>query len=231
MASREALAKFGGAKAFCLGLVAEERHLYDLIPKLNLKEKCKYCEAILWKKEFTNRNTPCCNNGEIRMKNINWHDMYESQVAQRQYDAGRNDNDVVVRPTAGVDASLCSHAQFKQDVKALKRLFEDPKFWDASRKINLLFSFTSVGAKEVPLSQGPPAYKIQGQMVHNLGSYRPKDANPPNFAQVYVLDGTDQTDLRTARGNEMAFADEHQEFVKWIQTFMSRHNHFSRVYA
>ncbi|KAF0706718.1 hypothetical protein AaE_013980 [Aphanomyces astaci] len=120
-------------------------------------------------------------------------------------------------------------SQFNRDVLEYKRLFYDKGFLDASRRINLLFAFTSVGANEVPLTAGPPTYKIRGQLVHRLGSYRPKANLPPNFAQVYVLDSTDQVGLRSTRANEMAFTALERNAMKGIQAFMTRHNHFART--
>ncbi|RHY15374.1 hypothetical protein DYB36_005448 [Aphanomyces astaci] len=99
----------------------------------------------------------------------------------------------------------------------------------ALTRINLLFSFTSVGVTEVPLTAGPPSFKIRGQMVHNLGSYRPKDALPPSFAQVYVLDSTNQDDVRSARASNMAFSNAQKQVIKFIQAFMLRHNHFCKT--
>ncbi|RHZ17049.1 hypothetical protein DYB26_007714 [Aphanomyces astaci] len=100
---------------------------------------------------------------------------------------------------------------------------------ETKHRINLLFSFTSVGVTEVPLTAGPPSFKIRGQMVHNLGSYRPKDALPPSFAQVYVLDSTNQDDVRSARASNMAFSNAQKQVIKFIQAFMLRHNHFCKT--
>ncbi|KAF0702920.1 hypothetical protein AaE_015636 [Aphanomyces astaci] len=212
----EAAHKFRAAIAFCLDVVDETKHRYLLIPSLTLREKCENCDAILWKEEKSNDVSPCCNKGKYKIKSVQWLDMFDMQVAHGQY--GQH---------AG--ASRCDRLQFRHDVDAYIRLFYSPEFLDASRKINLLFSFTSVGVTEVPLTAGPPSFKIRGQMVHNLGSYRPKDALPPSFAQVYVLDSTNQDDVRSARASNMAFSNAQKQVIKFIQAFMLRHNHFCKT--
>jgi hypothetical protein len=132
------LEKFSSARAFNLGWLREAKHPYDLIEELKMEEKCEYCEAILWKRERKNRNTPCCNNGEIKMKSVNWLEMYDSQKAQGQYSVVRNDEVVfrrtMMESTTPVRARSCTHEQFNQDVYALRNLFYDPKFWDYSRQ-------------------------------------------------------------------------------------------------
>ncbi|KAH9102900.1 hypothetical protein AeMF1_020636 [Aphanomyces euteiches] len=79
-------------------------------------------------------------------------------------------------------------------------MFRDTAFAENSRKLNALFAYTSVGTKELDLGRGPPTYKIQGQLVHNIGSYLPPDGKAPSFAQVYVLDAQEQLELRSNRG-------------------------------
>ncbi|RHZ27461.1 hypothetical protein DYB31_012558 [Aphanomyces astaci] len=122
-------------------------------------------------------------------------------------------------------ASRCDRLQFHHDEVSRVLVCEV----NAQSRINLLFSFTSVGVTEVPLTAGPPSFKIRGQMVHNLGSYRPKDALPPSFAQVYVLDSTNQDDVRSVRASNMAFNNAQKQVIKFVQAFMLRHNHFCKT--
>ncbi|RHZ03264.1 hypothetical protein DYB37_011853 [Aphanomyces astaci] len=152
------------------------------------------------------------NPGANMHQSVQWLDMFDMQVAHGQY--GQH---------AG--ASRCDRLQFHHDEVSRVLVCEV----NAQSRINLLFSFTSVGVTEVPLTAGPPSFKIRGQMVHNLGSYRPKDALPPSFAQVYVLDSTNQDDVRSVRASNMAFNNAQKQVIKFVQAFMLRHNHFCKT--
>ncbi|KAG9409218.1 hypothetical protein AC1031_019476 [Aphanomyces cochlioides] len=83
--------------------------------------------------------------------------------------------------------NACDEAMFKADMMWYMSTFRSNMFADLSRKYNALFAYTSIGAKEQHLPHGPPAYKIRGQLIHNIGAFEPHGSNPQNYAQIYVL--------------------------------------------
>ncbi|KAH9102903.1 hypothetical protein AeMF1_020639 [Aphanomyces euteiches] len=143
--------------------------LYNKIePPFGHEHACEWCGAMLWKNERLRRQTPCCGNGKIKINTPTWEDMYDMQVSRGQY----------------TDANPCSREEFMQHVNAYKNMFRDSSFAENSRKLNALFAYTSIGTKELNLGHGPPTYKIQGQLIHNIGSHQPPDGKAPSYAQV-----------------------------------------------
>ncbi|KAG9399722.1 hypothetical protein AC1031_011600 [Aphanomyces cochlioides] len=86
-------------------------------------------------------------------------------------------------------------------------LFRDESFADISRKYNALFAYTSIGTNELPLPPGPPAYKIRGQLIHNIGAFEPPGSKPQTYAQIYVLDSDKQHDVRSNVADSFYFDD------------------------
>jgi hypothetical protein len=65
------------------------------------------------------------------------------------------------------------------------------KFQNHLRTYNMMFAFTSPGAKldnRFNSGRGPPNIRIQGQTCHRMGSLLPKPGDPPKFAQLYIYD-------------------------------------------
>ncbi|KAH9152549.1 hypothetical protein LEN26_003694 [Aphanomyces euteiches] len=172
---------------------------------------CEWCGAMLWKNERLRRQTPCCGNGKIKINTPTWEDMYDMQVSRGQY----------------TDANPCSREEFMQHVNEYKNMFRDSSFGENSRKLNALFAYTSIGTKELNLGHGPPKYKIQGQLIHNIGSCQPPDGKAPSYAQVYVLDANEQLEWRSNRATNTNLSIAMQEHVKFLQNFMTKHNAFA----
>jgi hypothetical protein len=67
------------------------------------------------------------------------------------------------------------------------------------RTLNGAFAFTSLGVtrQRVP-GRGPPNFIISGQLYHRIGPHQPDSgrAGQEQFAQVYILDGADQDQVR-----------------------------------
>ncbi|KAJ7586912.1 hypothetical protein C8J56DRAFT_1051206 [Mycena floridula] len=92
----------------------------------------------------------------------------------------------------------------------LKELFEDvdnpdaKHFWENIRQYNAAFAFTSLGVKtdrSVMDVGGPPIFKIQGALYHQLGQLLPGEdphgqALPAKYAQIYFFDTNEQLDVR-----------------------------------
>ncbi|KAK0589045.1 hypothetical protein LWI29_008903 [Acer saccharum] len=65
------------------------------------------------------------------------------------------------------------------------------KFKENIRGYNLIFSFTSTGAKvdnTINVGGGPYVYRISGQNHHLMGSLLPATGEKPKFAQLYIYD-------------------------------------------
>ncbi|GJS12586.1 hypothetical protein Tco_0407058 [Tanacetum coccineum] len=59
------------------------------------------------------------------------------------------------------------------------------------RRYNMMFSFTSMGAKvdeSINKGKGPYIYRIQGQYFHRMGSLVPVNSTTPKFCQLYIYD-------------------------------------------
>jgi hypothetical protein len=86
------------------------------------------------------------------------------------------------------------------------------------RRYNKAFAFTSTGGHghldcTVFDGHGPPTYKIQGEIYHQIGPLRPEENHSPLYSQLYIHDPTDALDHRKAnnprtRADTMAFLQE-----------------------
>jgi hypothetical protein len=85
----------------------------------------------------------------------------------------------------------------KQPPKVLQDLLfdndsvESKKFQQQIRTYNMMFAFTSPGAKldnRFNNGRGPPNIRIQGQACHIIGSMLPMPGQAPKFAQLYIYD-------------------------------------------
>jgi hypothetical protein len=85
----------------------------------------------------------------------------------------------------------------KQPPKVLQDLLfqndstESKKFQQKIRMYNMMFAFTSPGAKldnRFNNGRGPPNIRLQGQSCHRIGSLLPVPGQAPKFAQLYIYD-------------------------------------------
>ncbi|XP_058783166.1 uncharacterized protein LOC131657824 [Vicia villosa] len=68
---------------------------------------------------------------------------------------------------------------------------ESKNFQQQIRLFNMMFAFTSPGAKmdnRFNNGRSPPNYRIQGQSCHRIGSMLPLPGQNPRFAQLYIFD-------------------------------------------
>ncbi|XP_058784726.1 uncharacterized protein LOC131659570 [Vicia villosa] len=68
---------------------------------------------------------------------------------------------------------------------------ESKKIQQQIRLFNMMFAFTSPGAKmdnRFNNGRSPPNYRIQGQSCHRIGSMLPLPGQNPRFAQLYIFD-------------------------------------------
>ncbi|KAF0748275.1 hypothetical protein AaE_007399, partial [Aphanomyces astaci] len=196
------------------GFVEANTQYNEVVPPLSLAHRCGHCDAVLWRAECRKRTTPCCGNGKkSSVTESIWADMYEHQVARGLY---------IGNP--------CSKDEFKDDMEWLKAIFKRASFGDSSKKYNALFAFTSIGAKEIQLPAGPPQYKIQGQLMHNIGSLHPMEGKTRSFAQIYVLGEDGQTALRTGIAEAQECSATEKALMERFQHIMTRHNEFARSF-
>ncbi|XP_058759288.1 uncharacterized protein LOC131632565 [Vicia villosa] len=65
------------------------------------------------------------------------------------------------------------------------------KFQQQIRVYNMMFAFTSPGAKldnRFNNGRGPPTLRVQGKTCHRIGSLLPPEGQMPKFAQLYIYD-------------------------------------------
>ncbi|XP_058758760.1 uncharacterized protein LOC131632013 [Vicia villosa] len=73
------------------------------------------------------------------------------------------------------------------------------KFQQQIRVYNMMFAFTSPGAKvdnRFNNGRGPPTLRIQGQTCHRIGSLLPPQGQKPKFAQLYIYDTENEVENR-----------------------------------
>ncbi|XP_058732948.1 uncharacterized protein LOC131604533 [Vicia villosa] len=73
------------------------------------------------------------------------------------------------------------------------------KFQQQIRLYNMMFAFTSPGAKidnRFNNGRGPPTMRIQGQTCHRIGSLLPPQGQKPKFAQLYIYDTENEVENR-----------------------------------
>ncbi|KAL6552444.1 hypothetical protein OROHE_007808 [Orobanche hederae] len=112
---------------------------------------------------------------------------------------GRNDKSKrVVNPTF----SFCCQegkvrlSRFNEAPPPLNRLldYNDPttsRFRDQIRVYNIMFCFTSFGARidhSINTGRGLNTFRINGQNYHRIGSLLPKQGAQPRYAQLYFFD-------------------------------------------
>ena len=198
----------------------------EILPPLSYESRCEYCGALLWVTERHKKKTPCCANGKIHgIQEPNRINMYRDQVARGQY-----------------ILNACDEQVFQADMNWYMSSFRSDTFADASRKyvlyldcfiihnnrLNALFAYTSIGTNEQHLPPGPPAYKIRGQLIHNIGAFEPTGSAPRSYAQIYVLDSDKQEELRSNMAASFHFDREQMAIAQRIQTIMTRHNGFAK---
>lgn len=76
---------------------------------------------------------------------------------------------------------------------------ESKNFQQQIRMYNVMFAFTSPGAKvDNRFNNGrcPPNFRIQGQSCHRIGNMLPVPGQNPRFAQLYVYDTENEIENR-----------------------------------
>ncbi|KAG2073113.1 hypothetical protein BDR04DRAFT_1011474, partial [Suillus decipiens] len=88
----------------------------------------------------------------------------------------------------------------------LEQAYTDRTFVSKIRQYNSALAFTSVGVNIEDRSvqgSGPNAFRIHGSLHHLMGSLLPPEGVQPSYAQLYIYDSEEATNIRTTRpGNE-----------------------------
>ncbi|XP_058726301.1 uncharacterized protein LOC131597634 [Vicia villosa] len=102
---------------------------------------------------------------------------------------------------------------------------ESKLFQQQIRLFNMMFAFTSPGAKmdnRFNNGRGPPNYRIQGQSCHRIGSMLPLPGQNPRFAQLYIYDTEHEIQHRV---NEFKTKDGIDlDIVKKLSSMLYQHN-------
>jgi len=72
-------------------------------------------------------------------------------------------------------------------------------FLNNSRRLNSMFSFTSMGGKidkSINKGKGPNIFRLSGQNYHLIGSLLPEEGSTPKFAQLYIYDTENEVSNR-----------------------------------
>jgi hypothetical protein len=95
---------------------------------------------------------------------------------------------------------------------------------------NKAFGFTSTGGDShvngtMFDGQGPPCYKIQGELFHRLGPIQPVDVNQPLYSQLYIYNNSEALERRLDL-NPMT----DQNTMSTLQNVLLQHHPFVSVY-
>ncbi|KIK33381.1 hypothetical protein CY34DRAFT_99690, partial [Suillus luteus UH-Slu-Lm8-n1] len=95
---------------------------------------------------------------------------------------------------------------FPQWPPELQEAYTDRTFVSKIRQYNSALAFTSVGVNiedRALQGPGPNTFRIHGSLHHLMGSLIPPDGVQPSYAQLYIYDSDEATDIRATRpGNE-----------------------------
>jgi len=112
----------------------------------------------------------------------------------------------------------------------LKRLFHDhrdqQKFIENVRQYNSALAFTSLGVKIHQFAAGAPAsFRIHGALHHLMGSLVPPEGNSPSYAQLYIYDAQQATELWHQRNPNLR-----PEVLRELHDMLSRYHPYANVY-
>jgi hypothetical protein len=99
------------------------------------------------------------------------------------------------------------------------------------RRYNKAFAFTSSGGSfrldgRVLDGRGPPCYKIQGELFHQIGPVLPENPQAPLYSQLYIYDPTDALQHRKSNNPQTR-----SETMAFLQMLMLHCNPFVDTYV
>ncbi|KAF8346633.1 hypothetical protein F5887DRAFT_883137, partial [Amanita rubescens] len=143
----------------------------------------------------------------------------------------------VINPSFG---TCCNHGKIALPLLALPPPALAPLYinGDARSKnfkehiwaYNRAFAFTSLGVKEdhrVNRGNGPPVFRIQGELAHWSGSLLPEPGRPPVYAQLYIYEPHIAV---TQRMSNNANSDLRQDTMELLEEVIRTHHQYAPVY-
>lgn len=116
----------------------------------------------------------------------------------------------------------------------LKELLQSNKFRPNIRVANSLLAFTSMGANvdhSVTGTSGPFTYRVNGQVIHRIGSLLPDDGALPEYLQLYIFDTDNELENRkrafTQGSSSLAIPD---SIIVQLIEMMDKHNHLAKTF-
>ena len=109
---------------------------------------------------------------------------------------------------------------------------QDPNqinFRENIRSYNSALSYASMGAKVIDFpGRGPYVFKVHGQTYHKTSHLHSVNGQAPQFAQLYVLDSTQATELRQDHAaNEQCIP----QVMDQLDRFFRQHNRLAATYT
>lgn len=87
---------------------------------------------------------------------------------------------------------------------------------------------TSVGVdQQTPPGRGPPVWVIQGALHHKIGLLLPVQGHPPAFAQLYIYDPSNITDMIMRNPLHQKL---HLATLRTLHDMLFRHNQLTHIY-
>ncbi|KAF8348758.1 hypothetical protein F5887DRAFT_879745, partial [Amanita rubescens] len=96
---------------------------------------------------------------------------------------------------------------------------------------NRAFAFTSLGVKEdhtVNCRNGPPVFRIQGELAHWSGSLLPEPGRPPIYAQLYIYDPRSAVAQHIANNSERSAL--HSDTMEILEGLLRANHQYAPLY-
>ncbi|CAN6931205.1 unnamed protein product [Brassica oleracea] len=102
------------------------------------------------------------------------------------------------------------------------------------RVYNSMLAFTSVGASidhSITSGNGPPAYRIHGQLFHRIGSLIPMPGKPPQFLQMWIVDTDNEVTnrMKTMTRRKPSEALE-EDIITGLTNMLDENNYLSKFF-
>ncbi|RZB86134.1 hypothetical protein D0Y65_026271 [Glycine soja] len=185
-----------------------------------------------------------CNDDETRHINAGYHDIgdpiwtCQECGAQMWYGERINKDKKSLNPRFSLccDDGKIQLPILEKPPDILKELLfgnsrQSKNFQTYIRSYNLMFAFTSPGAKidrTLNTGKGPPSFRIQGQNHHLIGSLLPMPQNSPKFAQLYIYDTENEVQNRLAHNSNKDSMEE--EIVVKIKQMFDHENMYAQTF-
>ena len=110
----------------------------------------------------------------------------------------------------------------------LQQAFNTPAFICNIRQYNSALAFTSSGVKvdrETVQVTGPSSFRMLGELHHLMGSLLPEGDRQPMYAQLYIYDPDEATNIRAHRNSNL-----NHTILANLHDMLFNHHPWARVY-